>query len=198
MQHILDRKLFNFITLDRILGIAFMFLLVFSTVFMFDSFNDHRESERLALEEAQRLAELQVLIDAPASDWIEYISIEPAKEIFDNVEDIQLISHSVQKKSALVHWNDILYCDVDGDGLFSYAKNSDTNKFVSVTEPRESVQPWFYVEENKATPVGSLYQCHVLSQQDICPPELAGVAGAECKYQEIQSAPFTLMNRGTI
>jgi len=187
MKKLLQTKFLNF-TLDRILGTVFVYFIVFGVVYTVD----------YGIEKTQQLRDYEKTLEViamPASDWIEYISIKPTKEVFDRDEPIELISHTIKKRSALVSWSDILYCDANADGTFAFIYQSDSSKFTSVDEVNEQHNAWLFIEERVKRPRVENSECFVLSQQMVCPPELGGVGGAECKPQEMMSDHFFLTNR---
>lgn len=196
-RKILDKKLLNFITIDRVLGIAFMYLLVFGVVYTVDYWSEKAEDAALAKVEIADQKKILIEIARPASDYIEYTAILPSKAIFDSFEDISFTSYTIRKESAFVHWNDILYCDANGDGTFAYIYRSESSKYLNVSEVNESVTDWYFTEPNVRLPRVSSAACFILSEQQICPPTLADVEGANCKIQEIKSGGFIVSNRDT-
>jgi len=196
---ILNKKFLNFVTLDRILGGMFMYLIVFSIVWSVDLYASNKEkAEARALEYAQQQIILNK-IAKPASDYLEYLSIEPVKPMFDSFEDIEMRSITIRKASAFIHWNDILYCDANEDGTFAFIYSSETSRYNNVKgDPIESNVTWFFVEPTARLPRVPSAPCYILSQQEICPPVLVNVEGASCKYQEKKSGTFTLINRNKI
>jgi hypothetical protein len=104
----------------------------------------------------------------------------------------------MRKESAFIHWNDILYCDANANGDFSFVYSSESSAYVTVDEPYQNTTRWYFVEPQARLPRVPTADCYVLSQQDVCPPLLANVENASCKYQQQRSGTFKLINRDTI
>jgi len=195
MKKILNKKILNWITVDRALGTLFMYFLVFGVVYTVDYWEDRVEANEMAMAELVEQELILAEIAKPASDYIEYTAIMPQKAIFDSFEDIALTSYTVRKESAFVHWNDILFCDANADGTFAYIYESESSRYVNVPEVTENVSDWYFTEPTVRLPRVSSAACFILSEQQICPPALADVEGASCKIQEIKSGGFIVSNR---
>lgn len=49
----------------------------------------------------------------PATNWVEYYSVEAEKETYVIGEDMYVTSDLEVKRDATLSWSDVLYCDHD-------------------------------------------------------------------------------------
>ncbi len=104
--------------------------------------------------------------------WAEYIAIEPVKPTFTFKEPIEFSSTVIHQRPSALSWNDILFCDKNGDGDFIYFTNAKSSRGEKPVEPNKVVTSiWEYGNATtKHPPVGA--ECYLESEITYTPPEL--------------------------
>lgn len=82
----------------------------------------------------------------PISNWFVYYEIKPEKKQFCIGEELYFKSDAEFKRKSNVVWNDILKCDTNGDGKYSFISSYESSS--SNIQPKErsflNNAPWRY------------------------------------------------------
>lgn len=126
----------------------------------------------------------------PPGFWIEYVQTYPDPSNIAYGERPLMYSETIRRRSARLEWNDIMKCDVNGDGEFTFTQNYESARFIEVAEYEENIQSWFFGNSDYVSPpVGSV--CYIVNEINVCPPELKGTK-EDCKLQITRSKPMTI------
>lgn len=153
------------ITKNQIMSALTSYLLVWLILFSFNSIGEAIENKQ-----AQKVYEFY---DQQGHEyWFKYESVEPVKDTFQAGERLEFISNAEWKIRTIASWSDTLYCDVSGNGEFSFYSD-----FISgpraINEESLGIKNklWFYGNQNTRRTVSGSY-CYLISQITVTPYEL--------------------------
>lgn len=76
-------------------------------------------------------------------EYVQYYSVEPDKDAYEVGEDIFFISDSERSRVVDVQWNDILFCDDNFDGTFTWFVNYPSQRDAAPIQERKQLR-WKY------------------------------------------------------
>lgn len=161
--------------------VMFGFLMSIDTFF---SWLEHRQYEQ----------HVSAINSRPPTDWIEYTGIVPQQAQYQFSEPITMQSYIIKKQSALITWNDILYCDKLNRNEYTRIDAVTATRFIEVIEPDSYTSQWVFGNASLQRPHDPVVSCYILSEQTVCPAESISDENIACKRQSVQSQSFLLTN----
>ena len=128
------------------------------------------------------------------SYWHTYVSIEPVKNTYAEGELINFESIVIAKRPTAIAWNDIIYCDLEGDSTYEFftnyessVKQSNVKEITDLNQnnPTTTTHQWWYGDaRTKKPPTGA--ECYLVSEITYCPQEIAKTK-EPCRRQTVRS-----------